>query len=242
MHTVKRALDLSMALCVLILASPLLLIAAVGIRLTSPGPVLYRARRVGRDRRRERRQGPYRGREFTMYKFRTMRVGADRGSPSITAWNDARVFPWGRLLRATKVDELPQLLNVIKGDMALVGPRPEAPDIVRSHYSPADIRTLEVLPGVTSPGTLYYYTHCEPLLAEDGVVDTYVQRLLPVKLAVDRVYLKRPTLSYDMRVLLRTLFVLAARVVGRRRFPDPPELKDADVSQRSQPGSLMSSV
>jgi len=243
MATVKRLFDAAMALSALVVLSPLLLIAAIGITLTSPGPLLYRAQRMARDRRRRltdspppahvserRRQTGYRGREFTAFKFRTMRVDAGSTRTPITAWRDSRVFPFGELLRATKIDELPQLLNVIKGDMALVGPRPEAPEIVRSHYTTDDLLTLQVLPGLTSPGTLYYYTHCETMLTGDAVVELYVGRLLPLKLALDRVYIKHATLFYDFQVILRTIAVIAARMVGSRRFPDPPELAEARVN------------
>jgi lipopolysaccharide/colanic/teichoic acid biosynthesis glycosyltransferase len=237
----RRLLDVLVAGLALTAASPLLLIAAVGIRLSSPGPVLYFARRIGRDRRKttrqveqrpgtpERRQPGYRGREFTMYKFRTMHVGSGTASP-ITAHRDSRVFPFGAWLRATKIDELPQLFNVLKGDMALVGPRPEAPEIVRDYYSPDDIETLQVPPGLTSPGALYYYTHCEPMLGRDAVLDVYVQRLLPLKMALDRVYVRRATFAYDVRVLLRTIRVVVARSLGIRRFPDPPELRESKAS------------
>ena len=159
-----------------------------------------------------------------------MRV--DTGTPAdpITAWQDSRIFPFGKILRATKIDELPQLINVVKGDMALVGPRPEAPEIVREHYSPDDVSTLQITPGLTSPGTLYYYTHCEPMLQSDSVIEIYVQRLLPLKLALDRVYLKRATIFYDLRVIWRTVTVIVGRVFGRRRFPDPPELREIGES------------
>jgi lipopolysaccharide/colanic/teichoic acid biosynthesis glycosyltransferase len=245
----KRLLDIVVASAALAAASPFLLLAAIGIKLTSPGPVFYRARRMARDRRQmpsdhrakargldQRRQDGYHGREFVMYKFRTMHVGANTGS-SITARNDSRVFPFGAWLRTTKMDELPQLLNVIKGDMALVGPRPEAPEIVRSHYTPDDLTTLQVPPGVTSPGTVYYYTHCESVLATERVVDDYVQRLLPAKLALDRVYIKRPTLLYDIRVILRTIVTIVARTLGRQSFSDPPERAEANVNpERSSVG------
>jgi hypothetical protein len=171
-----------------------------------------------------------------MYKFRTMRVDSTGAGP-ITGHNDARVFPAGGWLRATKIDELPQLINVLKGDMTLVGPRPEAPEIVRSHYQPADLETLQVQPGVTSPGTIFYYSHCEKMLATDKVIETYVKQLLPLKLALDRVYIKRPTLLYDIRLILRTILVIAARTVGWRRFPLPPELADAKMSGTTTTGS-----
>jgi lipopolysaccharide/colanic/teichoic acid biosynthesis glycosyltransferase len=234
----KRLLDIALALSGLAILSPLLVAAAAGIKLTSPGPILYRSRRIGRDRRRwiqdtrsacqgpERRQKMYRGREFTLYKFRTMRMGSDPGA-LITAHNDSRVFPFGAFLRATKIDELPQLINVVKGDMALVGPRPEAPEIVRTAYGADDMVTLQVRPGVTSPGSLYYYTHSEAKLTGSDVTQTYVLRVLPIKLALDRAYLQRATLAYDVRIILRTAFVIAARCAGWKRFPDPPELRAA---------------
>jgi lipopolysaccharide/colanic/teichoic acid biosynthesis glycosyltransferase len=238
MHFTKRLLDIVVSLCALIACSPLLLMAAIGVRLSSPGPILYRARRIARDRRRDadassrqhgaerRQQSGYWGREFTMYKFRTMRVTSDVTAP-ITARNDSRVFPFGAFLRATKIDELPELFNVLKGDMSLVGPRPEAPEIVRRHYTSDELTTLQVPPGVTSPGTVYYYTHCEPTLPTDGVVNRYVEELLPAKLALDRVYLKRATLLYDIRVMFRTIAGMTARILGGKRFPEPPELREA---------------
>jgi len=246
----KRLLDIVVAGGALIATAPLFLLATVGIWLTSPGPIFYRAKRIGRDLRRSaadrrrqsrapvearerRRQDGYYGREFTMYKFRTMRVDSDASSP-ITAAKDSRVFPFGAFLRATKIDELPQLVNVLKGDMSIVGPRPEAPEIVRGHYSPDDITTLQVPPGVTSPGTVYYYTHGESTLAADSTVDHYVTRLLPVKLALDRVYIQRGRALYDIRVIFRTAAAILARIVGTRRFPEPPELVKTDANMASR--------
>jgi lipopolysaccharide/colanic/teichoic acid biosynthesis glycosyltransferase len=243
----KRSIDVVVASVALITTSPLFLFAAIGIKLTSAGPVFYRARRIAQDRRRmravsgagadgaeRRNHDGYYGREFVMYKFRTMHVSPEAGSV-ITARDDSRIFSFGAFLRATKIDELPQFLNVLRGDMTLVGPRPEAPEIVRGHYTADDLATLQVLPGMTSPGTIYYYTHCESMLAADTVVDDYVQRLLPAKLAVDRVYINRTTLFYDLRVIIRTFAAITARVVGSRWFPDPPELAEATISRTPRP-------
>ena len=247
----KRLLDVLVAGLALAVSSPLFILAAIGILITSPGPIFYRATRIGRDLRRvrpgsrsaangseRRRQDGYRGREFTMYKFRTMRVATGDGESPITALNDSRVFPFGAFLRATKIDELPQLLNVLKGDMSLVGPRPEAPEIVREHYTPEDLTTLQVPPGITSPGTVYYYTHCESTLAADQVVDEYVQRVLPAKLALDRVYLARPTAAYDVRVMFRTIVAVVGRIFGRRWFPEPPEAAEASVTGPPGPPAI----
>jgi lipopolysaccharide/colanic/teichoic acid biosynthesis glycosyltransferase len=240
---VKRVFDVCLAMMALLVLSPLLLIAAVGIRLTSPGPIFYRARRIARDRRRsasaelaaapaDRRcshRDGYRGREFVMYKFRTMRVATEKVRPLVTAADDPRIFPFGAFLRAIKLDELPQLINVLKGDMSLVGPRPEDPEIVRSHYKPGDLETLHVHPGLTSPGTLYYFTHCEASLATDSLMEDYVERLMPLKLALDRVYIRRATVLYDIRLIARTLLGIAARVFRIDHYPRTPEL--AEVMQ-----------
>jgi lipopolysaccharide/colanic/teichoic acid biosynthesis glycosyltransferase len=236
-----RLLDVTVASIALVVTSPLLLTAMIGIKLTSPGPVLYCARRIGRDRRRglaarfthaggpERRQPQYLGREFGMYKFRTMHVGAESLGP-ITGYNDPRVFPFGAWLRMTKIDELPQLFNVLKGDMALVGPRPEAPEIVREYYSEEDIATLRVPQGLTSPGALYYYAHCEHMLGSESAVRHYTERLLPVKLELDRAYVRNgASLVNDVKVLLRTVLVIASRVI-QHWFSDPREDRVADAS------------
>lgn len=240
MKSVRRLVDPSLALGGLLLLSPVLLAAAIGVALSSPGPILYRARRIARDRRRltadggtrsgghasERREPGYRGREFTLYKLRTMHVGADRGAP-ITADGDSRVFPFGAFLRAMKIDELPQLVNVVRGDMALVGPRPEAPEIVRRHYQPADLETLQVLPGLTSPGSLYYYLRGEASLQGADVTRLYTESLLPAKLEIDRTYIRDATLLTDLRVILRTMGVLVARAV--RRAPARAPVSDGAI-------------
>ena len=217
----KRAFDLVVATLALFAALPLLLAAALGIRLTSPGPVLYRATRVGRGNR-----------PFTMFKLRTMHVHRPAAAgkvadSAITAKDDPRVFPLGALLRRTKVDELPQLLNVILGDMSLVGPRPEDPRFVAANYTPADLTTLDVRPGLTSPGSVWYYTSAEDELTSDDPERHYVERVLPLKLALDRVYVHEVSVGYDIALIARTVRVLAALLLGSRRFAEPPEMPAA---------------
>jgi lipopolysaccharide/colanic/teichoic acid biosynthesis glycosyltransferase len=222
---VRRAFDIIVASVVLIVAAPVMALVAAGIRFSSPGPILFRTTRIGRDRRRligqhrddrpDRRRTAYLGRAFTMYKFRTMHVRADAGPP-ITSFQDPRVFPFGKFLRRTKLDELPQLFNVLKGEMAIVGPRPEAPEIVRDHYTPEDIETLLVRPGLTSPGSIYYYTVCEATLGADDAVDAYVQRLLPVKLDLDRRYIRNAHVLDDLRLIVLTVLVIARHALAWR--------------------------
>ncbi|HEY6156406.1 MAG TPA: sugar transferase [Gemmatimonadales bacterium] len=208
----KRLLDIVLAALGLALVAPVLALAALGIRLSSPGPVLYRARRVGRT-----------GTCFTMYKLRTMHQRQPRQASRITGQDDPRVFPLGALLRRTKLDELPQLFNVLRGDMSIVGPRPEDPDIVARHYTPLLRETLAVRPGLASPGSLYHYTHGDALLAGGDPESAYVERLLPLKVTLDVVYVRNASLQTDVRIIGRTLATIAACIGGRSRFRDPPE-------------------
>jgi lipopolysaccharide/colanic/teichoic acid biosynthesis glycosyltransferase len=212
----RRLLDLLLASLALIVLAPVLLVAAVGIRLSDPGPILYRGPRVG-----------YRRKPFPMYKLRTMRVNQAGFQSAITAQHDPRVFPFGALLRRSKVDELPQLFNVLRGDMSLVGPRPEDPGMVEQHYTPLELETLHVRPGLASPGSIYNFTHGETLLASDDPEKHYVERLLHLKLALDVVYVRRASARYDAAIIARTLRVIVASLLGRRRFPDPPEMAEA---------------
>lgn len=212
--TLKRAFDVLLSASALLVLSPVLATVAVAVPLVSPGPAIYRARRVGLG-----------GREFTMYKFRTMHVG--RGGAPITAGDDPRIFPLGRVLRKLKIDELPQLFNVLKGDMSIVGPRPEDPGIVAQHYSPAHMETLAVRPGLTSPGSVYYYAAWEDSLKHGDAVNAYVDQLLPVKLALDLVYVREQSLTYDLSLILRTAAVILARAAGRRSFAEPSEMRRA---------------
>ena len=212
----RRLIDVALAALALVIVAPVLLLAAVGIRWSSPGPILYRADRVGRHRTR-----------FTMYKLRTMRVNHDGQQSVITAQHDPRVFPFGNLLRRSKVDELPQLFNVLRGEMAIVGPRPAAPSIVEQHYTALEYETLDARPGLASPGSIYNYTHGEQVLAGDDPEKDYVERLLRLKLALDVVYVRRASVLYDVAIIGRTLWVILSMLAGRRRFPDPPEMADA---------------
>jgi lipopolysaccharide/colanic/teichoic acid biosynthesis glycosyltransferase len=172
-----------------------LALIALLIRLTSPGPILYRAWRVGRG-----------GREFTLYKFRSMVVGAEKNGPGITAADDPRITPVGRILRRTKLDELPQLWNVLRGDMSLVGPRPEDPRYV-AFYLPEQRRVLSVRPGITSLASIEY-RHEEDSLRCAGCEERYIQEVMPAKLAMDLRYVEQATLPGDIVIILRTLRAL----------------------------------
>lgn len=210
----KRLFDIVISLVVLVAVSPLLLISAAAIRLTSPGPILYRAIRVGRN-----------GEHFEMLKFRSMHVSS--GGAVITSSGDARIFPVGRLLRRSKLDELPQFINVLEGRMSIVGPRPEDPKIVDQFYTPWMRETLKVRPGITSPGAIFYYACGEKMIDDGDPERSYVENFLPPKLAVERAYLDRATLGSDVVVVLRTAAAILGDAIGRPVFPSTHDLSAA---------------
>jgi lipopolysaccharide/colanic/teichoic acid biosynthesis glycosyltransferase len=201
----KRVLDVCGASLALLAALPLLLVVAIAIKLDSPGPVLYTPRRVGRG-----------GRLFRLYKFRSMVVGADAG-PAITGKADPRTTRIGRLMRPLRIDELPQLLNVLKGDMSLVGPRPEAPEFVE-FYTDEQRQVLAVRPGITGPTQLAWMGESD--LFQPGVDPSqyYIHAMLPEKLRTDLRYLRTRTLARDVGYLIQTPFRLAGLILTRVRF------------------------
>jgi lipopolysaccharide/colanic/teichoic acid biosynthesis glycosyltransferase len=221
---VKRLFDLVVAAAGLLLLWPFFVLAAIGVRLSSRGPIFYHARRSG-----------WNGEVFMMHKFRTMHVDQGPRSSAITGHNDPRVFFFGALLRRLKLDELPQLYDVLRGEMSLVGPRPEDPRIVRDHYTPEQWETLCVLPGLVSPGTIFYYIHADRVLAPGDPEQMYVEKLLPLKLALDMVYIREANFFYDLRIILRAFAVIVQVVLGRRRFPDPPEMEKLEQGRVQVP-------
>ncbi len=197
-----RAAEAALALAGLAISSPVFLAAAALVAATSPGPVLFRQRRVGLG-----------GRPFILLKLRTMRV-APEGS-QLTASGDSRITPVGRWLRRFKLDEIPQLWNVVRGDMSLVGPRPEVPRYVDT-ADPLWQAVLSARPGLTDPVTLRLRDEESLLAAEVDVERFYRERLLPWKLRGYRDYLARRTWASDLAVLGATaLAVLRLRRPGR---------------------------
>ena len=194
----KRLFDIVASGIGLLVLSPLLVITSAAVGLSSRGPIIFRQRRVGRGFR-----------EFTLYKYRTMSAGAERG-PAVTTAGDARVTRVGRLLRKAKLDELPQLLNVLKGDMSLVGPRPEVPkyvDLFRSDFE--DI--LTVRPGITDYAAIAYRNEEEVLQGFPDPEAGYVQVVMPAKIALYRRYLREQGMFTDLKILLSTLTTIVRR-------------------------------
>jgi lipopolysaccharide/colanic/teichoic acid biosynthesis glycosyltransferase len=193
-----RSIDVVLAGAGLAVASPVIAVAALLVRATSAGPAFFRQSRVGRG-----------GRIFTLYKLRTMRVSS--GGSAVTARGDERITPVGRFLRRSKLDELPQLWNVVRGDMALVGPRPEVPRYVDAE-SPLWRRVLRVRPGITDPVTLRLRDEEAVLAVIEGDPERYYrEELQPAKLREYAEYLERRSPLRDLGLLFRT--------VGKVVFP-----------------------
>jgi lipopolysaccharide/colanic/teichoic acid biosynthesis glycosyltransferase len=193
---IKRAFDLLVAVAGLIVLAPLFAVAAVLIKLDSSGPVFYKGDRIGKD-----------GVPFKIYKFRTMVIRADQMGAALTHQGDPRVTRVGRFLRDWKIDEILQLINVLRGEMSLVGPRPEAPGYV-AHYTPEQMRVLEVKPGITGL-TQVQFRHEEALLSScDDPEGEYLARIMPHKLAIDLQYIKTRSFGLDLRLILDTFLCL----------------------------------
>ena len=198
----KRLFDIAFALLALLLLGPLLLAVALWVRLDSPGPVFFRQQRVGRT-----------GQLFDIYKFRTMQTGAEAMGPQITVGEDARITHAGAWLRRSKVDELPQFINVLRGDMSVVGPRPEVPRYVAQY--PADVRqvVLSVRPGITDLASIEFRDESALLARSQNPERTYVEQILPTKLRYAQQYVRTRSLWLDLRIIAWTVqAVLGMRV------------------------------
>ena len=196
----KQVFDVVAAFVVLFLALPLWALVAFLIKVDSPGPVFYKGKRVGKD-----------GRLFFIYKFRTMTADAPQRGPGITRDGDPRVTRIGRFLRKLKIDEMPQLINVLRGEMSIIGPRPEDPRYVR--LFPKEYQEiLRVRPGMASPAFIRY-RHEEEVLAsaEEDPEDFYIRQVLPEKLKLDLEYVRRQSFAYDLVVFLRAWVSLFQR-------------------------------
>jgi FlaA1/EpsC-like NDP-sugar epimerase/lipopolysaccharide/colanic/teichoic acid biosynthesis glycosyltransferase len=192
MTPTKRAIDLAVSGLGLLLVLPLLILIPLLIKLEDGGPVFFRQERIGR-----------RGKPFLMWKFRSMRVVTEPHR-NLTVRGDARITRVGRWLRELKLDELPQLVHVLTGQMTLVGPRPEVAEYVRL-YTPDQRRVLEQVPGITSPASLRFWDEAAILARTHDPEDTYIHQIMPEKIRIDLEYVRRLTPWSDIRLILRTV-------------------------------------
>lgn len=189
----KRLLDIMLSIVGLVLAGPLLLLCAAAVRLDSPGPVLFRQERVGRL-----------GRIFRINKFRTMSIDAGRRGPLVSTAVDPRITRSGHWLRRYKLDELPQLLNVLTGEMSLVGPRPEVAQYVAAYPPAVRDKVLSVRPGITDLASIEYMDENVLLAASEDPETTYLEEILPRKLDIYLRYVERQSFWLDISILLKT--------------------------------------
>jgi lipopolysaccharide/colanic/teichoic acid biosynthesis glycosyltransferase len=203
--TIKRLVDVVVASVALVLLAPLLFLVALLIKLDSAGPVFFRQERMG--------QGVQ---PFLIYKFRTMvRDAAQKGGP-LTLGRDSRITRLGRWLRKTKIDELPQLLNILKGEMGLVGPRPEVRKYVELFPREFE-RILQIKPGLTDLASIKYRNETEVLEGSEDPEQEYVRCILPDKIRLAKEYVAKSSFLFDLKLILRTLL----RVIGVKLSTSP---------------------
>ena len=192
----KRAMDIVLSAGGIAVLSPVLLLIALAIVIDSRGGVFYRQVRVGRN-----------GREFRIFKFRTMVSDADKRGLLITVGADSRITRVGKILRKTKLDELAQLFNVLKGDMSFVGPRPEVPRYV-AMYTPAQRNVLLVRPGITDYASVAYRDENDLLAGADDPERVYIEEIMPAKLELNRQYLSQIGVLTDLKLIFSTVIAV----------------------------------
>ncbi len=191
----KRAFDIIASLLGLILTFPIWLVAIIGILISDPGPIFYVARRIGKDNR-----------EFRMWKFRSMRQG--KANESVFRGEEDRIFPFGRFIRATKIDELPQLLCILIGTMSVIGPRPAAKDQMAITRAGDYAVAAMVRPGLSGPAALYDYIYGDTITDERE----YEEKVLPTRMALEVYYVHHRSAGYDLKMIWYTVVCVVARV------------------------------
>lgn len=192
----KRFFDICMSIFGLIILSPIFLIIAVLIKINSKGAVFFRQTRVGLN-----------GKEFKIYKFRTMVTDAEKKGMQITVGNDSRVTSIGKIIRKCKMDEIPQLINVLIGDMSFVGPRPEVPKYVEM-YNEADKEILMIRPGITDIASIEYRNENEILGKSENPEKTYIEEVMPAKIKFNKEYLSNISIKYDIYLIIKTVVAI----------------------------------
>lgn len=198
-YFIKRLFDIIASLIALVLLAPVWIIAIVGILISDPGPIFYIANRVGKDNK-----------IFKMYKFRSMRVDKNANEKSLRP-DQERIFPFGQFIRATKIDELPQLLNIFLGDMSVVGPRPASVDQISITRGGKNAIVSSVKVGLTSPAALYDYLYGDKVKNECD----YIEKVAPTRLALDRYYIERRSVGYDAKLIFYTILCIMGTVTKR---------------------------
>lgn len=193
---IKRIFDITLSVIGLIIVSPILLIIAILIKIDSKGPVFYRQVRVGRHNQ-----------DFKIFKFRTMHINADKMGLLTLGDRDPRVTKVGYILRKYKLDELPQLLNIVTNDMSFVGPRPEVRKYV-NYYTEEDLKILDVKPGITDYASIAYRDEAEILKRYENSEEAYINFILPNKIKLNRKYIEEASLLTDFKIICKTILII----------------------------------
>lgn len=189
----KRVFDIVFSLTVLLLFFPFGLVISIIILLSSEGGVFYKQSRIGKNKK-----------PFSLFKFRSMKIESDKKGKLTVGMNDKRITKIGVFIRKYKLDEFPQFINVIKGDMSIVGPRPEVKEYV-DLYNEEELKILNVKPGITDYASLEYFRENEVLAQSKNPEKTYIEEIMPKKIALNYKYLKNPTLSHDFKIIFKTI-------------------------------------
>lgn len=199
----KRTFDVIFSMMVLIVASPILLIIAIGIKLSSKGPVLHVSQRVGKN-----------GKMFTMYKFRSMHLKEENAVENKYLVNTQRIFPLGVFLRKSKLDELPQMVNVFLGHMSIVGPRPYPKSVVERLFIGENNVITSVRPGLACLDSLYDYAHGDLFVTD---TEYYKNNVIPVRTELARMYIEKRSISLDVHCIIRTVILVIQIVVLKKK-------------------------
>lgn len=201
---IKRGIDIFISGLAIVFSSPFWLITIIGIEISDPGPIFYKAVRIGKDNK-----------EFSMYKFRSMKVlkKPQKGSEASLRPETDRIFPWGKIIRKIKLDELPQFLNIFLGDMSIVGPRPVAKDQMALFRFGKFNAAKEVKPGITGPAALYDYIFGDQF--EEANVDEYMEKVYPTRRELEYVYVKKQSFLFDTWIFFETAWCVVCSLFGK---------------------------
>lgn len=201
---IKRGLDILLSGLAIICSAPFWIITVIGIEVSDPGPIFYKAQRIGKDNK-----------EFSMYKFRSMRVlkQPKKGAEASLRPETDRIFPWGKVIRKLKLDELPQFLNIFFGDMSIVGPRPVAKDQKNLFRFGKYDEAKTVKPGITGPAALYDYIYGDQF--EEVDVDEYMKKVYPIRRELEYVYVKKQGFLFDTWIFFETARCVIYSLLGK---------------------------
>lgn len=210
----KRLFDIVFALLLMIAFVVTFPFVAIGIKLSSRGPILYTSTRIGKD-----------GKPFIFYKYRSMHM--DDGTTKGIVEEQKRIFTVGKIIRRTKIDELPQALNVLKGDLSVVGPRPMLTTNVTKMYGGRYLPVMSVRPGLTSYASLFDYTHGDALVKDR---ERYRNEIVPIKRELELYYVQHRSIKTDMEIIFKTAVTIVCVIFGKKAFPYPKEYYAAKSS------------